>query len=152
MRSSIGTLYHQKCGYVWQLRPVAKYWQPILPDDCIEFCLCLLLGFRVEYHVQNRGFHSECCSISTSCRVNHMISGSHLASGCERHTCIECAGSMLNCPFSLFVGWIGFIQLCNEIADIAPSSGPFCLYKLSTSRRATVTYLPLASQLPQTVR
>ena len=27
----------------------------------------------------------------------------------------------------LLVCWIGFIQLCYKIADIAPSSGPCCL-------------------------
>ena len=133
MRSSIGTLYHQKCSYVWQLWPVAKYWQTILPNNCVEFRLCLLLGFRVEYHIQKCAFHSGSCSISTSCRVNHIISASHLASNYGQHTRIECAGSILNCLFSLLVCWVGFIQLCNEIADKAPSSGPFCLYKLSTT-------------------
>jgi len=131
--SRIGTLYHYKCRYVWQLWPVAKHWQTILPNDCVEFCLCLLLGFRVEYHIQNCALHSSTCRISTSCRVNRIISASHLTSNDGQHTSIECAGSILNCLFSLLVRWIGFIQLCNEIADIAPSSGPFCLYKLSTT-------------------
>jgi len=99
-------------------------------NDCVEFCLYLLLCFRVEYHIQNYTFHSGCCRIRTSCRVNHVNSGSHLALSYEKHASHKVRQQVCLIPFSFLVCWIGFIQLCNVIADKAPSSGPCCLHKI----------------------
>ena len=58
-----------------------------------------------------------------------MCSGSSLSSSSVQHTSIKYGSSTLDCVLSLLVSWIGFIQLCDEIADKAPSGGPCYLRK-----------------------
>ena len=45
-----------------------------------------------------------------------------------QHTSIKYGGSTLDGVLLLLIRWIGFVQLCNEIADEASSSGPCCLH------------------------
>ena len=55
-------------------------------------------------------------------------SGPSLSSSYVQHTSIEYSSSSLDCILRLLVSWIGFVQLWNEVADEAPSSGPCCLH------------------------
>ncbi len=58
-----------------------------------------------------------------------MCSGPSLSSSYVQHTSIKYGSSTFDCVLSFLVSWIGFVQLCDEIADKAPSSGPCCLHK-----------------------